>query len=154
MQSVSAFHPVAGIQVILRDDPGAAAPQGRVRLLRHPGQGLFGQIELILIVGNRYGHLFHFETIFNRYDALILRTHLRPVHSAMPASGWMEWRCGPVLVKRNSPTQLKSGRTGRMPVPARIKHRFSRHETACFREQEDRGADHLFGTAVNRRAEC
>lgn len=50
------------------------------------GGGPLGEDELVLIDDNGDGHRFHFETFFNRYDALTLGKYLRPVHSIMPVS--------------------------------------------------------------------
>ena len=48
--------------------------------------GPLGEDELVLIDDNGDRHCFHFETFFNRYDALTLAKYLRPVHSVMPVS--------------------------------------------------------------------
>ena len=50
------------------------------------GGGPLGEDELVLIDDNGDRHCFHFETFFNRYDALTLGKYLRPVHSVMPMS--------------------------------------------------------------------
>lgn len=50
------------------------------------GGGPLGEDELVLVDDNGDGHRFHFETFFNRYDALTLGKYLRPVHSVMPVS--------------------------------------------------------------------
>ena len=51
------------------------------------GGGLLGEDELVLIDDNGDGHRFHFETFFNRHDALTLGKYRRPAHSVMPVSG-------------------------------------------------------------------
>ncbi len=48
------------------------------------GGGPLGEDELILIDDNGDHQRFHFETFFNRYDALTLGKYLRPVHSVLP----------------------------------------------------------------------
>ncbi len=48
--------------------------------------GPLGEDELVLIDDNGDRHRFHFETFFNRYDALTLGKYLRPVHSVLPIS--------------------------------------------------------------------
>ena len=50
------------------------------------GGGPLGEDELLLTDDNGNRHHFHFETFFNRYDALTLGKYLRPVHSVMPVS--------------------------------------------------------------------
>lgn len=50
------------------------------------GGGPLGEEELVLIDDNGDRHRFHFETFFNRYDALTLGKYLRPVHSVLPIS--------------------------------------------------------------------
>ncbi|MCY4239186.1 MAG: hypothetical protein OXC93_12715 [Rhodospirillaceae bacterium] len=50
------------------------------------GGGPLGEGELVLIDDNGNGHRFHFQTFFNRYDALTLGRYLMPVHSVMPVS--------------------------------------------------------------------
>ena len=49
------------------------------------GGGPLGEDEVILTDDNGDRHCFHFETFFNRYDALTLGKHLRPAYSVMPA---------------------------------------------------------------------
>ncbi len=48
--------------------------------------GPLGENELVLADDNGERHRFHFETFFNRYDALTLGKYLRPEFSAMSAS--------------------------------------------------------------------
>ena len=50
------------------------------------GGGPLGEDELLLTDDNGDRHHFHFETFFNRYDALTLGRYLRPLHSVMPVS--------------------------------------------------------------------
>ena len=50
------------------------------------GGGPLGEDELVVIDDNGDSHCFHFETFFNRYDALTLGKYQRPVHSVMPVS--------------------------------------------------------------------
>ncbi|MDD9993292.1 MAG: ImmA/IrrE family metallo-endopeptidase [Rhodospirillales bacterium] len=50
------------------------------------GGGPLGEDELVLIDDNGDSHCFHFETFFNRYDALTLGKYQRPAHSVMPVS--------------------------------------------------------------------
>ena len=50
------------------------------------GGGPLGEAELVLVDGNGDRHRFHFETFFNRYDALTLGKYLGPVHGVMPVS--------------------------------------------------------------------
>ena len=50
------------------------------------GGGPLGEAELVLVDGNGDRHRFHFETYFNRYDALTLGKYLGPVHGVMPVS--------------------------------------------------------------------
>ena len=48
--------------------------------------GPLGEEELVVIDDNGDRHSFHFETFFNRYDALTLGKYLGPVHGAMSVS--------------------------------------------------------------------
>ncbi len=50
------------------------------------GGGPLGEDELALFDDNGDRHRFHFETFFNRYDALTLGKYLRPMHSVLPIS--------------------------------------------------------------------
>ena len=51
------------------------------------GGGPLGQDELILIDDSGARHRFHFETFFNRYDALTLGRYIRPEIRVMAVSG-------------------------------------------------------------------
>ena len=55
------------------------------------GGGPLGEDELLLTDDNGDRHHFHFETFFNRYDALTLGRYLRPLHSVMPVSAWTSY---------------------------------------------------------------
>ena len=48
--------------------------------------GPLGESELLLPDDNGDHHVFHFETFFNRYDALTLGVHLRPRSHGQPAA--------------------------------------------------------------------
>ena len=50
------------------------------------GGGPLGKDQLVPVDDNGDGHRFHFETFFNRYDALTLGKYRGPVHSVMPVS--------------------------------------------------------------------
>ena len=51
------------------------------------GGGPLGQVELILTDDGGARHLFHFETFFNRYDALTLGRYIRPEIRVLAVSG-------------------------------------------------------------------